>query len=144
MWIVSWDPFLIKKLIKSDICGSVNSARMHYSRLKKLAFTAESKKTWNAFCAQTWTQNARLNCNYSGVCVSTLRFSLFFGSARNSWLCQLWTVHPCTVQESHKLLFNKFFIKNGSYSAIYIFKNYFITVFSVFSSSKNKFNPNIP
>ena len=34
----------MKKLIKSDICGSVNSARMHCSRLKKSAFTAESKK----------------------------------------------------------------------------------------------------
>ena len=34
----------MKKLIKSDICGSVNSAQMHYSRLKKSAFTAESKK----------------------------------------------------------------------------------------------------
>ena len=34
----------MKKLIKSDICGSVNSAQMHCSRLKKSAFTAESKK----------------------------------------------------------------------------------------------------
>ena len=32
--IVPWDPFLMKKLLKSDICGFVNSARMHYSRLK--------------------------------------------------------------------------------------------------------------
>ena len=34
----------MKKLIKSDICGSVNSAQMHYSQLKRSAFTAESKK----------------------------------------------------------------------------------------------------
>ena len=34
----------MKKLIKSDICGSVNSAQMHCSQLKKSAFTAESKK----------------------------------------------------------------------------------------------------
>ena len=27
MWIVPWDPFLMKKLLKSEICGSVNSAR---------------------------------------------------------------------------------------------------------------------
>ena len=27
MWIVSWDPFLMKKLLKSEICGSVNSTR---------------------------------------------------------------------------------------------------------------------
>ena len=30
-----WDPFLMKKLIKNKICGSVNSARMHCS-LKKV------------------------------------------------------------------------------------------------------------
>ena len=34
----------MKKLIKSDICGSMNSARMHCSQSKKSAFTAESKK----------------------------------------------------------------------------------------------------
>ena len=33
-------------------------------------------------------------------------------------------------------------IKNGSYSTIHIFKNYFITIFSVFSFSNNKLNPN--
>ena len=43
-------------------------------------------------------------------------------------------------------LFNNFFIKNGSHSIIYTFKNYFATVFSfsVFSFNKNKFNPNTP
>ena len=73
--------------------------------------------------------------------------SSFFGSTCNSWLCQLWTVHPCTVHESHKLLFSNFFlIKNESHNTIYIFKNYFATVFSVsvFNFSKNKLNPNRP
>ena len=37
----------MKKLIKSDICGSVNSAQMHCSQLKKSAFMAESKKKKN-------------------------------------------------------------------------------------------------
>ena len=43
-------------------------------------------------------------------------------------------------------LFSNFFIKNGSHNTIYTFKNYFATVFSVsiFSFSKNKFNPNGP
>ena len=43
-------------------------------------------------------------------------------------------------------LFSNFFIKNGSHSTIYIFKNYFATVFSIsiFSFSKNKLNPNTP
>ena len=33
-------------------------------------------------------------------------------------------------------LFSNFFIKNGSHSIIYTFKNYFVTVFSVFSFNK--------
>ena len=32
--------------------------------------------------------------------------------------------------------FNNFFIKNGSHDTIHTFKNYFVTVFSVFSFSK--------
>ena len=95
---------------------------------------------------------ARLDCNDSSVCVSPLRFSLFFFffffcSARNSWLCQLWIVHSCTIHGSHKLQFSiTFFIKNGSHNTIYTFKIYFATVFSVsiFSFSKNKLNPNRP
>ena len=34
VWIVIWDPFLIKKLIKNEICGSVNSAYVHCSLQK--------------------------------------------------------------------------------------------------------------
>ena len=39
-----WDPFLIKKLLKSVICGTVNSARMHCSQLTKSTIAAEPKK----------------------------------------------------------------------------------------------------
>ena len=35
-------------------------------------------------------------------------------------------------------------IKNESHGTIYTFKNYFATVFSVFSFSNNKFSPNGP
>ena len=35
-------------------------------------------------------------------------------------------------------------IKNGSHGTIHIFKNYFVTVFSVFSFSKNKLYLNEP
>ena len=42
--------------------------------------------------------------------------------------------------------FSNFFIKNGSHGTIHIFKNYFITVFLVFSFQfqQNKFYPNGP
>ena len=35
-------------------------------------------------------------------------------------------------------------IKNGSHGTIHTFKNYFATVFSVFSFNKNKLYPNEP
>ena len=43
-------------------------------------------------------------------------------------------------------LFNNFFIKNGSHSTIYTFKNYFATVISAisFQFQQNKFYPNRP
>ena len=43
MLIVSWDPFLMKKLLKNDVYGSVNSAQMHCS-YRKSTFTAWKKK----------------------------------------------------------------------------------------------------
>ena len=64
-----------------------------------------------------------------------------------------WTIksHEFTVQRQ-KLLFTHCSstvhifknIKNGSHNTIHTFKNYFATMFSVFSFSKNKFNPNEP
>ena len=41
-------------------------------------------------------------------------------------------------------LFRKKNIKNRSHGTIHTFKNYFAIVFSVFSFSNNKFNPNRP
>ena len=92
----------------------------------------------------------RLDPNYFCVYVLVLRFSLFFFfffcSAAivdfvncEQYIRALFTVPQIT-------LFNNFFIKNGSHSTIYTFKNYFATVFSVsvFSFSKNKLNPNTP
>ena len=35
---------LIRRKYLRNICGSVNSVRIHYSRLKKSTFMAESKK----------------------------------------------------------------------------------------------------
>ena len=90
----------------------------------------------------------RLICNETGVCVSSLRFSLFFFS----FFFQPAIVDFVNCEQCIRALFmvpqitlfSNFFIKNGSHSTIYTFKNYFATVFSVsiFSFSKNKFNPN--
>ena len=58
------------------------------------------------------------------VCVCVLR-SAFCG-------CLVGPVH-CSWDPQTSFFFNKTFIKNGSHSTIHTFKNYFATVFSVFS-----------
>ena len=83
-----------------------------------------------------------------------LPFSFFFFSAftrlrRDRFYCSerqfllfiycFVTVHHCS--STVHTLKN---IKNGSHNTIYTFKNYFTTVFLVFSFSNNKFNPNRP
>ena len=42
--IVLWDLFLMKKLLKSEICGSVNSARMYCSQQNSQLLRAKKKK----------------------------------------------------------------------------------------------------
>ena len=73
MWIVLWDPFLMKKLIKNEICGSMNSARTHWltEKSKKqgqtvLYYCACPLKVWNACRKEKKkkkgkTQNAKVN-----------------------------------------------------------------------------------
>ena len=74
----------------------------------------------------------------------SLSLSLFFVQLA---IVDKLTVNSASVHGSWVLqitLFSNFFIKNGSHSTIYTFKNYFATVFSVliFSFSKNKLYPN--
>ena len=48
----------MKKLLKSEVCGIVNSARVHCSLLKSQQYAAEpkkKKKTENALNPETWT-----------------------------------------------------------------------------------------
>ena len=90
-------------------------------------------------------------------------FLIFFYPEAREHSCQwvLCTVHRThttfnvhifvcydTVSGSHILFMGlinlNFFIKNGSHGTIHTFKNYFATVFSVFSFSNNKFNLNRP
>ena len=103
------------------------------------------------------------------ICFPLLRFffSFFFFFGTRNWRQRLlfmycaWTVAEifdfstifstsvglvyCSL-DSQILLFNNFFIKNGSHGTIHLFKNYFVTVFSVFSFQfqQNKFYPNRP
>ena len=86
------------------------------------------------------------------VCIFISAFSFFFFlfffhsrvSGRQNLLfttvAALFT--HCSWDHSHFI--QKKNVKNGSHGTIHTFKNYFTTVYSVFSSSKNKFNPNGP
>ena len=72
--------------------------------------------------------------NTTSVSVSVFAFFFFFlGEKRISVAFMLFQWVPCTVHRTYKPLFNKIFIKNGSYGTIHTFKNYFATMFSVFS-----------
>ena len=74
-----------------------------------------------------------------GVCVLSFEF-LFFFSARKNSNCIV-RAHGFTVQETkgtvhstyNHFIQKKIYIKNGSHGTIHTFKNYFATVFSVFS-----------
>ena len=43
MWIVSWDPFLMKKLLKMKFVGPMNSTRVHCSQ-EKSTLTAKKRR----------------------------------------------------------------------------------------------------
>ena len=51
MWIVPWDPFLMKKLLKNEICGSVNSTQciVRHGKVNLCGYCS-----WNS----TWTVTA--------------------------------------------------------------------------------------
>ena len=70
-------------------------------------------------------------------------------SINSSYKCWLFNYEQCICalfMDPQISLFSNFFIKNGSYGTIYTFKNYFATVFLIFSFQfqQNKFYPNIP
>ena len=48
----------MKKLLKSEICGSVNNARMHCSRTKSQQVRLPKKKGLKRVESKTWTQEA--------------------------------------------------------------------------------------
>ena len=93
----------------------------------------------------------------SAFCVFVL-FSFFFprvlekrgycslNSNRKCWLFCSKQCISVLFMDPQIPLFSNFFIKNGSHGTIYTFKNYFATMFSVFSFQfqQNKFYPNRP
>ena len=71
---------------------------------------------------------------------------LFINSSYIGWLFHDEQYTRTLFMDPQISLFSNFFIKNKSHGTIHIFKNYFATVFSVFSFQfqQNKFYPNGP
>ena len=84
----------------------------------------------------------RLDTNETpSVCICV--FFFFFFKRVFVVLCH--TSGSCTLfTRPTSLFFSNFFIKNGLHSTIHTIKNYFTTVFSVFSFQQNKWYPNTP
>ena len=93
----------------------------------------------------------QLNPNAHYVTVWIQRFSFFFcfhafqGERRQILLFmrQMSLFMHCS-STVHRIHIHFIQNKNGSHGTIHTFKNYFVTVFSVFNFSNNKFNPNGP
>ena len=121
----------MKKLLKNEICGFVNSARDSYvveNWLKSQTFRLKKKRGEMQTCV--WEARFAL--------LSTFTFLLFFlfFSSRKVWLFNQFsaTYGSRTLFTNPQIsFFNNFFIKNGSHGTIYTFKNYFVTVFFNFS-----------
>ena len=81
--------------------------------------------------------NTRLDSAYQASA-----FFCFFFQAHFSCFGSVGSVH--CLWNSQTSFFNEIFIKNESYGTIYIFKNYFATMFSIFNFQQNKWYPNTP
>ena len=109
---------------------SIYLVKLGISRSKKISRYTFQNHLTAAFFLQTLI--ARFGSNLIGVCVFQARVFSFFPAAivdqvfREQCIRALFT----DLQTS---LFNNFFIKNWSHSTIHTFKNYFVTVFSVFN-----------
>ena len=73
-----WNPFLIKKLLKSVICETVNSTRMHCLPLTKSTIAAEQKKRKKKRKTQFWKRWRRNNCDPNGHIILIARDCLSF------------------------------------------------------------------
>ena len=82
----------------------------------------------------------RLDRNYLRLAFCVFLFFLFLFSTRFSFQETNFTVHALFTG-STATLFKKN-IKNRLHSTIHTFKNYFITIFSIFSFPQNKLHPN--
>ena len=99
------------------------------------------------FKPQLWTFSASLNSVFSTESrAAFFHFFFFFPLHFTHFALGQGTINTVAILfiycSSTVYVFKN--IKNGSHDTIHIFKIYFAIVFSVFSFSNNKFNPNGP
>ena len=146
------DPFLIKKLLKNKVC---ESHKQYTNPLMCTVHTGEESITMakkkrrkhdvqNARCTKCrcaiqpyvyvpiWIQRFPLNLKLRFSTFSSFFFPFFF-PLFHAFCFRLGDNQHCS---STVHVFKN--IKNGSHDTIHTFKNYFVTVFSVFSFSNNK------
>ena len=128
-----WDLFLMKFLLKKEICGSYKQC-MGPTRNTKILLKCTSKKK----------EKGKHRCIHRIVLFNTIQMHTFFWEACFSKANALLIGHVHCSWDSQTFFLVKTFIKNGSHGTIHILNNYFVIVFSVFSFQKNKKYPNTP
>ena len=140
----------MKKLIKNEIYGSVNSVHIHCSPQKVNIYsyclmnsnrnTPKTRENRKKKEQKRRVENAAVNNTQTvfglRVCASTFTisaFSFLFFFSQAAVVDQIFheQCSDALFMDPQITLFINFFIKNGSHSTIYTFKNYFATVFSV-------------
>ena len=132
---MSWDPFLMKVLLKKEVSGSREQC------------TGPIGKPWNAFLKKEKKKKKRVKHRHwmwllypNGYLVSVwillnvLRLAFMFcGTYTHDWkMCLSMDPVHCSW-DPQTSFFSKIFIKNGFHGIIHTFKNYFATIFSVFN-----------
>ena len=130
-----WNPFLMKILLKKEVCGSREQCMGSIDRhiFQSWVWVPRNinarRKTFNSIQMLTkypFGYNSHIQC----LCFTL--FFFFFSFLRKAFLgFPMGPVHGS--RDPQTSFFNKTFIKNGPHNTIYTFKNYFATVFSVFS-----------
>ena len=106
----------------------------NFSKNKLNPNTPIVMRNWLPYYFSWWVFKWRLDSMFMS-CICVFCFFFLLESWLLTFLCEQCTpmglVHYS--RDPQTLLFSNFFIKNGSHGTIHTFKNYFATVFSIFS-----------
>ena len=102
----------------------------------------ESRFTRSCFAFFNFSHSFTLRCGldsrFARSCFASSLFFFFLAALFDFSVISMGLMH--CLQDPQTSFFNNFFIKNRPYGTIHTFKNYFVTVFSVFSFQFSIFN----